>query len=85
MDFQDALISIEKDFLAAIRREYRQVRLEMLAALNDLGANNPSLPGQLRIIMSAFKIQLAEINQRFLLRIRELLTVFREDVDFNHS
>lgn len=79
MDFQAKLISIETAVHGEILREYRQVRLEMLAALNDLGGNNPTLPGQLRSIMAAFKIWLAEMSQRFLLRIRELLTTYTVD------
>lgn len=79
MDFQTKLISIETAMQGEIRREYQQVRLEMLAALNDLGGNNPALPGQLRSIMTAFKTWLAEMSQRVLLRIRELLTTYTVD------
>lgn len=76
MDFQDKLISIEMAMHREIQREYRQVRLEMLAALNDLGSNNSTLLGQLRSIITEFKTWLAAMSQRFLLRIRELLTAY---------
>ncbi len=79
MDFQAKLISIETAMNGEIRREYWQVRLKMLALLNDLGGNSPTLPGQLRSIMATFKTWLAEMSQRFLLRIRELLTTYTAD------
>lgn len=60
--FQSRLTQIEDDIIAAIKREYCQTRLEILGAINDLGADSPALFDQIRAILVKLSIRLIEVS-----------------------
>lgn len=60
--FQSRLTQIEDDTIAAIEREYRQTRFEILGAITDLGADNPALFDQIRVILAQLSIKLIEVG-----------------------
>lgn len=71
--FQTRLTQIENDTIIAINREYRQTRLEIFGAINDLGADSPALFDQIRIILAQLNSELSGIVSVLLISLKPIM------------
>lgn len=69
--FQAQLTKIENDLLSEINREYRQVRVEALGLINELGTNSVILGGRIRALVGNFSISVTAIIRQFIDIIRQ--------------